>query len=467
MSGVMVGLLLISLVRPTYAQQSDVEESLPAPATKAELDINEHFCDVEPRDKPCSIIPKDVTDFSASLVYMLIEQNAQNPFDIFSWKSFVALNWPVDQNGVALESYLEHARTPLRRWQTYATLESLFGIPKSGICQDQIDDPKILVTSEFIQAQGQPLIDQNGNYVVFDVRVNPEMEKYIRQNGLNTVQGQQQFKNSGVEIDFPRGHYDNAETRMGGSVGALEIKTAWRIMDAQNQEEMERFLVVDGKIEIAAARTKDGVELCLPVKLGLVGFHIVHRTESGNGGDWVWTTFEHVDNAPYAETARGPNSIFSKPLFPDGCQAMVNHDRKYSFFDSSCTNCESNAARVNLGGWKWTSQPPYAGAGIRPPQVTRCWKPSLGTRWINRTWQEKLSGTVWQNYALSTTQWKGANKGQLFPHGEVPRYLTNSTMETYIQTQEIGTCLGCHAEAKTVVGQPANFSFVLSRVPIE
>ena len=26
--------------------------------------------------------------------------------------------------------------------------------------------------------------------------------------------------------------------------------------------------------------------------------HIMHRTESGNGGDWIWSTFEHVNAAP-------------------------------------------------------------------------------------------------------------------------------------------------------------------------
>ncbi|MGI9319598.1 MAG: hypothetical protein ACR2QW_19875 [bacterium] len=463
-------LLLVSalwIFRSAQAQQSEERDPLPEPTTKAELDIRAHFCDVAPQQEICSVLPKDVTDFSASSVYMLIEQNAQNPFDLFSWKTFVALTWPLDQEGTVLTDHEGGSFGSPRLWQTYSNLKTLFDEPDSGICDQDKNGEPVLITSEFTQAQGQPLIDQNGNYVVFDVRVNPTMEKYIRQNNLNTLEGQQAFKDSGKEIDFPKGHYDDAATRMGGKVGSLEIKTAWRILDPDNHEEMARFMVVDGNIEVAAADSIAGDDLCIPVKLGLVGFHIVRRTESGNGGDWVWTTFEHIDNAPYADKARGPNSIFSKPLFPQGCAVNVDHNRTYSFFDPDCANCKDNLAPVNIGGWKWWSRPPYAGPDARPAQVTRCWKPSLGTRWINRAWQEKLTGTAWQYYALSTTQWKGANKGQMFPHGEVPRYLTNATMETYIQTAENGSCLGCHAEARTRAGQPANFSFVLSRVPVQ
>ena len=462
-----LGLLPAVLVTVTMAAQSAPELGpLPEPTNRAELDIRAHFCDVPPRDEICPILPKDVTDFSASFVYMMIEQNAQNPFDLFSWKTFVGLNWPVDQSGKPLPDPKKKTAADPQRWQTYSNLRTLFDLPPSGICP-QTDSNSVLVTSEYVQAQGSPLVDQNGNYVVFDVRINPAMEAYIRGNSLHTLAGQQAFKRTGKEIDFPKGFYDDPETRMGGEEGALAIKTAWRILDEANPSDMDRHITADGQIEIAAANTSTETDLCLSVTLGLVGFHIVRRTQSGNGGDWIWTTFEHIDNAPYAATARGPNSIFSKPLFPDGCAADVDQDRTYAFFDSNCDDCIENSAPVNLEGWKWARRPPYAGDTATPAQVTRCWKPSIGTRWINRVWQQKLAGSAWQNYALSTTQWKGANKGQMFPNGEVPRYLTNTTMETYVQTQENGSCLGCHAEARTRAGQWANFSFVLSRVPDE
>lgn len=80
---------------------------------------------------------------------------------------------------------------------------------------------------------------------------------------------------------------------------------------------------------------------------------------------------------------------------------------------------------------------------------------------LNRRWQEKLAGTIWANYMLISTQWRGANKSPLFEHGEVPRYLVNVTMETFIQDDLKGTCLGCHAEATTKTGRHSDFTFLL------
>src|SRR5207237_1051738 len=35
---------------------------------------------------------------------------------------------------------------------------------------------------------------------------------------------------------------------------------------------------------------------CLRKTLGLVGFHVVHKTK--NRPQWIWTSFEHKDNVP-------------------------------------------------------------------------------------------------------------------------------------------------------------------------
>ncbi len=78
-------------------------------------------------------------------------------------------------------------------------------------------------------------------------------------------------------------------------------------------------------------------------------------------------------------------------------------------------------------------------------------------------WREKLAGTVWANYVLIGTQWRGNRGGVLHGRGEVPRFLANSVVETYVQAGMTGSCLGCHATAKTAAGQDADFSFLLRR----
>jgi hypothetical protein len=76
--------------------------------------------------------------------------------------------------------------------------------------------------------------------------------------------------------------------------------------------------------------------------------------------------------------------------------------------------------------------------------------------------QQKLAGTVWENYRLITTQWPG-------PSGEfIPCHVTNTVAETYIQNDAFsGSCMRCHAAARTAGKKPdnntasANFSYLL------
>lgn len=439
-------------------------------ANRSTLEVSENFCAFAPRDQLCDRMPRDVSDFNASLVYTLIEQNAQNPFDVFSWQSFVALNWPVDLQGnpQSTISADEGRSTGQVRWQGYDTSRTLFDTTDTSRCEFLSDarDTALLI-HDYIQSGGQPLVDRYGNYVVYDTRINPEMATYIRENALHSLAGQMMFMTSGGQIDFPRGYYDNDVTRVGGRDGAIAIKSAWRVLDPATEPDPRRFFTRPGTIEVDRANSADGRSRCLSVKLGLVGFHIMRRTTAGNGGDWVWSTFEHVDNAPLASNARGPNRIFDSPLFADGCsppQSLSDSESVYSFYRAGLGQRKTNAAPSNDSHWIWSDSSPYAGQ-TAPAQVTRCWQPARSTDEINKLWQAELAGSVLANYALSTTQWKGAPVNALFPSGEVPRYLTNSTMETYIQGDASGSCLGCHAAAVTAAGQPANFSFVFNRVP--
>ena len=59
-------------------------------------------CDAPPYDQVCAVAPKDNTDFDAAFIYHNLEKNAQNPFDIFSWQTFVALNWPANEAGAPI-----------------------------------------------------------------------------------------------------------------------------------------------------------------------------------------------------------------------------------------------------------------------------------------------------------------------------------------------------------------------------
>ena len=259
--------------------------------------VARNVCDAPPYDQVCAVAPKDNTDFDAAFIYHNLEKNAQNPFDIFSWQSFVALNWPADEAGAPIgERIGTHPNLP-RVWQFYKQPGEVFGLTgedqpcRSGAAAE-------IATDMILQSSGKPLIDRDLNYIVFDIRMNGRTEQYIVANGLDSTQGQLRFRQAGKAVDFPRGHYRDKPTRTGGELGAIAVKTAWTIIGAGASEEAGSYYTVDGLIAVPAARSETGEALCMRTRLGLIGMHIMHRTESGNGGDWLWSTFEHVNAAP-------------------------------------------------------------------------------------------------------------------------------------------------------------------------
>ena len=473
-----------SRLNPKGMTPEIARQMLQAEQQRITAEIKGQFCDQAPTEQICSVLPNDNLDFSELFVYIFLTQAAQNSFDIFSWQSFIALNWPLDQTlnlpraGDAKQ--LLNLNALPRVWSQFSTPQEIFNPDyRDDICGDtgQVQgqgqgqsrdtdnvSAAILNSSIFLQPSGKPVIDRNGNYLLYDVRVNDVMVDYVRSNGLDSMQGQQEFMASAASIEFPLGRYDDKLHKRGGSPGSIAIKTAWKVIDAGSGDDSQRYFTIDGLIPVEAGQSESGQPFCVEAQLGLVGMHIMRRTESGNGGHWIWSTFEHIDNAPLAGNARRPNDIFNEVQFEGGCRAPAKLDRKYALFSEACPDCPTNQLVHN--DWKWAASAPFAvkyqgpsGAGS---QVVRCWDVFEGTQLINRLWQEKLGGTVWANYFSISAQWKGANRGKTVPEGEVPRFMTNTTMETYEQYKRTGSCLSCHAAARTAAGQPAGFSFLLS-----
>ena len=431
--------------------------------TLADDIVARSFCDAPPHDRPCAVVPKDNTDFDASFIYLNLEKNAQNPFDIFSWQTFVALNWPANEAGAPIAEPIGTRPNLPRVWQSWKQPAEVFGVTgEDPSCRS--DAAAVLATDMILQSNGLPLIDRDLNYVVFDTRMNDRTERYIVANGLDSAEGQRRFRQAGKAVDFPRGHYRDVPARTGGKLGAIALKTSWKIIGAGAGEEAGSYYTVDALIAVPAARSETGEALCIRTRIGLIGMHIMHRTLSGNGGDWIWSTFEHVSVAPIADNALDPNNILGE-LFADGCLADSVESRRYVLFNPGCKGCPTNTTAH--AEWKWFENAPYArGHAVRGEfgtQVVRCWQIFESTAHVNTFWHAMLRDTVWSNYRLVSTQWRGSPGSALFPNGEVPRFLTNVTLETYDQYSHGGTCMGCHAKAMTLAGQDANFSFFLSR----
>ena len=136
----------------------------------------------------------------------------------------------------------------------------------------------------------------------YEVRINPDEYNYIFENQLYDASIQ---KNA--TINFPEG---NISSQVAG-VGAMEIKAAWRVFPPNiSAGIMARYFTMPGLIFIPAQFSATGADLCLNATWGLVGMHIIHKTNTQP--QWIWSTFEQIDNVP-GENGNAVSPTFNNP----------------------------------------------------------------------------------------------------------------------------------------------------------
>jgi hypothetical protein len=423
----------------------------------------------------------------------------QTPFDNMSWQMFVALNWQASQSGGDPATGLTGAGPVL--WQGWARPEDVFGGP-TGLCDNPNNLPRFDIIAksgaqgsrdeEFIQATGQPLIDVNGNWTLFERRLNDIEQQYIESHGLNTYAGQQTFVEAGKSVLFPPGD----SSKPNGQIGAMELKAAWRIIDPS---QADRYFSTQALIDVQGAYVRDGQPLCAEVTLGLVGLHIIqaNATDENLLPQFIWASFEHVDNAPLAAKACDPVDNNCYQTIPNSnCPAAANAG-DFSFSRNACSGVTTNNPPVLNGqdtAFIWERQAPYAQSYLTSPsggacegdpsqccgtQVAHCWSVYDLTAQLNTDWQGRLSAinSVFANYYLIGTNWGGSVEPELgkYHNNSVPAFFGNATMETYVQAGIMvkgnpepvaASCVACHAGAtlaypSTGTQPSANFSFLL------
>ena len=413
-------------------------------------------------EKLSSFIPHDVDFVQLQNGYSTLTAECQTTFDYYSWQTFVALNWPAKSDGTPMDSLAASNSAP-RVWELFTDPRNVFDAShtrklqlltnargkdvltmmfKNDLPQDTIHG--------YIQALPQsPLIDRNLNYVLYEVRVNKDWVQYVAGHHLNTIAGQQLFVDSSKEVIFTEGFYADTANNKGGPVGAMEIKAAWKILDTSKGDDPSRFYTKQTVIYMDSSKSATGKALIINATIGLVGLHINHYTET-KGNDGIWTTFEHIDNAPSAPVSNADTA-------------------RYSFYNPECQSCPVNTPPALIGSQKnfmWSATPPYAAAyaynGKYGTQVERTDSIFYATEKVNAIWREKLKGTVWANYKLIGTQWLNAENSRPGNIIGIPAMLTNTTLETYVQNSPAGSCMNCHGNATGAVPQlHANLSFLL------
>lgn len=430
--------------------------------------------------------------------------DVQTPFDNMAWQMFVGLNWAAS----AVKQPAARGLTVKgpRVFQKYRKVSALFGnSPVTASCNNPSALPVFTIGSdgkgnpmpnneEYFQASTNlPLVDINGNWTLYERRVNDVEARYLlAPNGkpsqtLTTQAGQTNFIKSN-----PGGAKFTASSASPlGKNGSIEIKTSWRIINQSAGDDPSRYYTQNAMVTVPADLVSGGQQVCANVTLGLVGMHIIQRNPLDQNNpkllpQWIWATFEHVDNAPMAQSPCNVTNGCGKTTDwinqPSCGSATPTSSVRYSYYNQTAGASGTNIQPAPGSGtsYPWNATAPYAKGGTTPatamPQATRCWSIYPTTAQLNTQWQSALAAlkTPFKNYMLIGTQWGGAvepREGNPLPVNAVPAMLSNITLETYIQNYTgsltngpgPGSCVGCHSFATLAVGNPApqsDFSFL-------
>ena len=371
-------------------------------------------------------------------------KSVQDLVDLYSWNIFLALNWPAAVANCAADPNknivnVKSGDGTIVRWQTWMPGENVFVNPgtqrpaawcngnglAAGAQRVFSNESKAVPAAkklggafvsiaepggDVLQASGDVVTDQAGRWLRYERLMNDIEYNYIVPDRWNALQ-LQDMKAKGEAIRLPK--------------GVIEIKSAWKILTPP-EIGSNLYFTTQGTV----CNTPDGQQTpcdAQPVTMGLVGLHIVHQTS--DGGTMFWSTFEHVNN----------DSVFYNRKFagPD------NTD----FASTPYTELDANCKPLN-----------------QPTQIRRVF-PVPSSPQLNQYYQGLLSGSVFANYRLISTQW---TTGVGVTGAGTPLNVSNITLETYVQDNSTSNgsgfsstgCFSCHLRSVTVVpGQDANHSF--------
>ena len=483
-------------------------------------------------------IPEAVTPRIPSDIPADLPRNAC-AYKSFAWETFLALNWPAsdrnrgqadpsralgatDEDGITLPTVWESYRAGYEVFQDPAVdpcpASSFPGVPPDQLLEacwqrsqtlnahfcPSADGDKVLPRSSKANAEVlnqwdviAPLVDQNGNLIRFETRMNFVEFEYIVENGLYDAAKQAKA----TEIDFPMGSHDDGE-------GTIEIKAGWMALpqcDDRSSEACKRALSRYLTTEAYAYVNENGTAEqsggdCTDESrvYGLVMLHIGRKLASTDP-QWTFMTFEHVDNVPTVgdDVPEGAHFNLYDPkhcdLTEDECPMAnigpcVGDDCQCT--DGTCVcppggDCCMGTVTDFVSGdcdYEGGDPSPYSPSQmlrLDPVPSPECgsYSEELGSTCdvagLNRSMQALVADTPLAHYMLVDAQWPmhpefvGGN-GQT-PGLPEPDMLRNVAGEAFMvlgpypHQKNISSCSGCHAVATTVNGCTlADNSFFLS-----
>jgi len=345
-------------------------------------------------------------------------------FDDYSWRAFIAMVWPAaqGQRGVPDTSKTVGVVSGPLVFETFKADWEVFqpdghapspwsefgGIP-SNPCRADVTTPGfndlILASITKFQNLGQagfgklvgPLIAQNKTYVRYLTSFN--------QSEFDQISNRQWYLRS------------NLKNGVSFSSGSIDVKTSW--IDMTSVPQPERFYTRKAWLmDISTGR-------CSETTVGLVGMHIVQKTDSRP--QWIWSSFEHIDNVPQATPPNAGSTTFN-----NGAGQPMPTANPIPFPPPETPPSPFNVIRVK----------PINSSTIQ----------------TDAAYRDALKGTVWANYQLVMTQWPLVAGNPTIP-GSVQNTFpgtigsstsfANTSMETFEQRIVSTGCMACHNFTRT------------------
>lgn len=410
----------------------------------------------------------------------------QVSLDCFAWQQFIGLNWLADTSQPP-SSFGRPGDTGDVVWETYMDKENL--LPDDGSAPPPWGSPDQLpagasgkvsgpihlmgdiskVDPEIKQAQQVAFVgmgdtrqafpssgpswlaDTGGNLVWYEVVVNKDEYDYFVTTGYYNAEKQASALAAGEHINLPKG-------ALKGGVGAIELKAAWLTVPDPSAARWQRY-------KLSVATFCDEQNRCSQSTVALVGLHIIHKTEAQPS--WIWSTFEHVDNAPDKQQVASGQSIGPYNFYNASCTANPPPPPPAGCLPQgqSWDPCKPNtppAYDLTLsGGQPVGNCPPYPIQVVREfalPDTSE--NPVVS---VNRASQALIAAanpdSVWQYYQLVNVLWNDSPVDENAPGTTPPKAplsstgfrpdpnafpVANTTLETYIQS---ATCIACHSFA--------------------
>ncbi len=440
----------------------------------------------------------------------------------FGWDSFVAVNWPADNRWPApgdggkpdKSMTIGDPRAAGRPtvWQSYLAPGQAFrdngsdpgdwnspvapftmtpdperpGTPLpvlGGFGEKSIyfltQSPDIGLMLFDLATTPNPVVDQNGNYVLLEVRLNQSEFEYFRRTRYYDTCAQVSATGSGQFEYLPA--TGAASLPDWARQGAVEIKTSWRILD-RTRDIPSRYFTT------RASFLQPNGKVSAPVTLGLVGMHILRNTPNSKS-TWAWATFEHIDNVRITEKPV-PARPDGTPLSPSFNPGPAGAEPAYTFGFDTAGRFDYSLLSSPAAYYNPVTAPAMIGKGDvlprtpadRPVNLSRIVPGRDAVKAINAEYQSKLRGTVWQYYELIDVLYPttGGISEVRKPDNTSwnPKLWTNTpalvnvTMESYLaykySTWTLDNCQSCHYDAtpqaaKGVTSLPQVFSYLYRR----